>query len=558
MNVATRSATPEPIKLLLLALGGEGGGVLADWIVDTARAQGLPVQATSVPGVAQRTGATSYYLELLPAPMVDREGRAPVFCLSPTSGDLDLVVSSELLETARALERGLLDETRTVLISSTGRALTVAEKMQQADGRFDLGRIERAAQALSREAVLFDMQAEARAAGTVISSVLFGAIAASGLLPLPRAACEATIRGSGRGVAQSLAGFSRGFDGFVRARVARSALGTGTGTGTGAGGGAGAGAGAGQRARGEEPLDTLVALGRARLADYLDEAYAELYVSRIARIAQAERHAGSAGLLATGTTDSSVGPPADDLPATRAAARFLALWMGYEDVVRVADLKTRPQRFERIRADMHAQDHEPVVVREYLKPRAEEIAAVLPPLAARLLRGVAARRAGHGSDGIRLSTTSLHGLAALRLLAALRPLRRRSTRFALEQARIERWMAALLSALPAGPRSLGAAAADTALALEIARLPRLLKGYGDTWARGERAFDAIVQALAEPPLRAGETPAERAAAIAEAHRAALADPQGRALAQRLGQPAPEPKPQPVRFVARAASRGAGR
>ena len=515
---------PQPIKLLLLALGGEGGGVLADWIVDTARAQGLPVQATSVPGVAQRTGATSYYLELLPAPLADGEGRAPVFCLSPTSGDLDLVVSSELLETARALERGLLDETRTVLISSTGRALTVAEKMQQADGRFDLARIEQAAHALSREAVLFDMQAEARAAGTVISSVLFGAIAACGLLPLPRAACEATIRGSGRGVTQSLAGFARGFDGFARARAPGTSP-------------------PHPPTRGSESLDTLVGLGRARLADYQDEAYAELYVSRIASISQAERHAGS---------------PPDDLPATRAAARFLALWMGYEDVVRVADLKTRPQRFERIRADMQARDHEPVVVREYLKPRAEEVAAVLPPLAARLVRGVAARRAGKGSDGIRLSTTSLHGLAALRLLAALRPLRRRSTRFAQEQARIERWMSALLSALPTGPRPLGAAPGDTSLALEIARLPRLLKGYGDTWARGERAFDAILEGLAEPPLRAGEAPAARAVAIAEAHRAALADPQGRALARQLGRPAPEPKPQPVRFVARTASRGASR
>lgn len=540
---------PVPVKLLLLALGGEGGGVLADWIVDTARAQGLPVQATSVPGVAQRTGATSYYLELLPAPLPVSAGRAPVFCLSPTSGDLDLVVSSELLETARALERGLLDEARTVLISSTGRALTVAEKMQQADGRFDLARIESAAHALSREAVLFDMQAEARAAATVISSVMFGAIAACGLLPLPREACEATIRRSGRGVAQSLAGFARGFDACMKAQLATAAKSATASSVTASSPVASAPT---PPARGEEPLDTLVALGRARLADYQDEAYAELYASRIARIAQAERHAGAAGPADSAST------PADDLPAARAAARFLALWMGYEDVVRVADLKTRPQRFERIRADLQARDHEPVVVREYLKPRAEEIAAVLPPRAARLLRTVASRRAGRGGDGIRLSTTSVHGLAALRLLAALRPLRRRSTRFAQEQARIERWLAALLAALPAGPRALGAAPADTSMALEIARLPRLLKGYGDTWARGERAFDAIVQALAEPPLRAGETPAQRAAALAEAHRAALSDPNGRALAQRLGQPAPEPKAQPVRFVARAASRAAGR
>ena len=47
-------------------MGGEGGGVLMDWIVKTAIAAGLPVQATSIPGVAQRTGATTYYIEIWP------------------------------------------------------------------------------------------------------------------------------------------------------------------------------------------------------------------------------------------------------------------------------------------------------------------------------------------------------------------------------------------------------------------------------------------------------------------------------------------------------------
>ena len=49
----------QPISILLCALGGEGGGVLADWLVDVARHAGYPAQATSIPGVAQRTGATT-------------------------------------------------------------------------------------------------------------------------------------------------------------------------------------------------------------------------------------------------------------------------------------------------------------------------------------------------------------------------------------------------------------------------------------------------------------------------------------------------------------------
>ena len=71
LNEPTMSAT-QPIKIAILAMGGEGGGVLADWIVDLGEHNGYLAQTTSVPGVAQRTGATIYYVELYPA----RAGRA--------------------------------------------------------------------------------------------------------------------------------------------------------------------------------------------------------------------------------------------------------------------------------------------------------------------------------------------------------------------------------------------------------------------------------------------------------------------------------------------------
>ena len=60
-RTATRSRT-----LLICALGGEGGGVLTEWLVDVARHAGYAAQSTSIPGVAQRTGATTYYLEVFP------------------------------------------------------------------------------------------------------------------------------------------------------------------------------------------------------------------------------------------------------------------------------------------------------------------------------------------------------------------------------------------------------------------------------------------------------------------------------------------------------------
>lgn len=54
------------LTLAIVALGGEGGGVLADWIVAVAEQAGHYAQSTSVAGVAQRTGATVYYVEIYP------------------------------------------------------------------------------------------------------------------------------------------------------------------------------------------------------------------------------------------------------------------------------------------------------------------------------------------------------------------------------------------------------------------------------------------------------------------------------------------------------------
>src|SRR5512138_109911 len=54
-----------PISIAVLAIGGQGGGVLVDWIVALAEGQGWIAQSTSVPGVAQRTGATIYYIEMI-------------------------------------------------------------------------------------------------------------------------------------------------------------------------------------------------------------------------------------------------------------------------------------------------------------------------------------------------------------------------------------------------------------------------------------------------------------------------------------------------------------
>ncbi len=94
-NSETPLESVQPISVLVGALGGEGGGVLTDWIVAAAMANGYPVQSTSIPGVAQRTGATTYFIELFPRLRSELNGRAPVLSLYPAPGRVDLAVRQD-------------------------------------------------------------------------------------------------------------------------------------------------------------------------------------------------------------------------------------------------------------------------------------------------------------------------------------------------------------------------------------------------------------------------------------------------------------------------------
>ena len=209
-----------PITILIAALGGEGGGVMADWLMEAATHSGYPAQATSIPGVAQRTGATTYYLEIYPAQRSALGGKEPVLSLTPSPGNVDVMVASELVEAGRAMLNGFVSPERTTLIASTHRIYATVEKMQMADGRFESARVHDAAKELAKAAVLFDMRALAQESGTVINAVLFGAMAGSGVLPLSREVCEQAIRRGGRGAEASLRGFAAGYDIAARQRPA--------------------------------------------------------------------------------------------------------------------------------------------------------------------------------------------------------------------------------------------------------------------------------------------------------------------------------------------------
>jgi indolepyruvate ferredoxin oxidoreductase beta subunit len=512
-----------PIAILIGALGGQGGGVLAEWLVDAATRGGYVAQATSIPGVAQRTGATTYYVEVFPEPRSALGGRMPVLGLYPVPGNVDLVIASELLEAARVIQAGHVTPDRTLLIASTSRTLTTAEKMALGDGRASSAQLVEAARQQSRRLVTLDMDAIARSAGTVVSSVMLGAIAASSVLPLARDVFEDVVRAGGIGVDASL----RGFDEAYAATLAKpepAAVPAAT--------RAAISADARREATAfPEPVREMVALGYDRVVAFQDVRYGELFIERLRAIDRAER-----GHAAKVPSDARV---------VRETARFLALWMAFDDIVRVAALKSGRARFARVRGEIGATQNDVVRIVDHFKPGVPEFAGLLPPALARRLVRYDARRQARGREPLawplHLRTHTVHGFALLRMLAGLRRVRRLGARYADEQQAIERWLHAVELACTQDP----------ALGYEVALCGRLVKGYGATNARGKanllHILDHVVVGSAGRPAQ------ERAAAIHSAREAALADEGGKALDAELvrqGAPARPVVAQPIRFVPR--------
>lgn len=468
-HIASTLSSHKPLTIAVLATGGQGGGVLTDWIVQLAEAQGWAAQSTSVPGVAQRTGSTIYYIELMRPQGAD----APVFALMPTPGDVDVVIAAELMEAGRAIARGFVTPSRTTLITSSHRALAVVEKIVPGDGIRDPQAVLDAAEVAAKKIIAFDMNALAESSGSVISAVLLGSLAAAQVMPFERSAFEAAIRAGGKGVEASLRAFSAACERVQRSprdsvsSVAHKSLPT-------------------LPATVEHPqlrqlldritqqfplqLQPIVFAGVRRLVDFQDASYADEYLDQLSRLHHLDAEAGGAQRSFAFSAE---------------AAKYLAVAMAYDDVIRVADLKTRGGRFQRVRAEAGAKQGQVLQTTEYMHPRLEEVLGTLPASIGSFierrprLRAALDRRINRGR---RIRTDAVFPFLLLYVLGNARFLRRRSRRHQDEQAHRERWLAVATEHM----------AGSYELATEILTCRRLVKGYSDTHARGMSKFDRIL------------------------------------------------------------------
>jgi indolepyruvate ferredoxin oxidoreductase beta subunit len=483
-------------------MGGQGGGVLTDWIVQLAENHGWVAQSTSVPGVAQRTGATIYYIEAMP-PL---DGRKPILSLTPTPGDVDVVMASEFMEAGRSILRGLVTPDRTTLIASNHRSFAIGEKITPGNGIADSGAVTGAIGVAAKNEIIFDMNALSIANGSVISAALFGALAGAGVLPFPRESYLDVIRAGEKGANASIRTFDAAFDraqGKTQDAVPAAAQAKSSDTPTSVTTDPQLVALA-ARLKQELPASAvaIAQAGLRKVVDFQDVAYGAEYLDILKSLHATDRNSGGA---------------AHDFTFTQTAAKYLANAMSYDDVIRVADLKTRATRRARVEKELELSDNQLLQTTEFMHPRMEEVMGTLP---AGLARWLDARPGLVGwldrriNKGRRVRTYSLPWFLALYAVGGMRGMRRRSLRHAVETAHRDEWLKVATDAV----------ASNYQLGVEVLQCHRLVKGYSDTHSRGLSKFDKALSAIKLVARR--DDAADWARRLREA---ALKDPAGKEL-----------------------------
>ncbi len=452
------------IKLAILAVGGQGGGVLTNWIVDLAEQNGWVAQSTAVAGVAQRTGATIYYVEMAP-----QQAKRPIFSLAPSVGDVDILIAAELMEVGRAIQRGFVSPNRTCLIGSSHRLHAVSEKINPGDGRAEDQVIFDAAHSSAQRVLLHNYDRLAIQNGSYISASLFGALAASKALPFTPAQFETILEQSGRAAVRSIAAFNAALKAEPLTAPERAQQ-----------------TAPGAKAQGPQKLmakwnalqqriaqlpnecQDMALAGLKKSIEFQDVAYGEPYLATLEHFAKKV--------------------PTDRPDILTELAKHLANAMAYDDLIRVADLKTRRQRLTRIESEVHLQSADGLKLTEYFHPRAEEICGLMPPKLGRWFEKNPSRFAWldrRVNKGRRIRSNGFWGFGTLYLLGGLKWWRKHTLRDQIERDHRAAWLTEIERHLADHPD----------LALELIKCRRLIKGYSDTHHRSLSKFARIFENL---------------------------------------------------------------
>lgn len=478
------------IKILIPAVGGQGGGVLTEWVVQAFFLEDFDAQGISLPGLSQRGGSTVYYLEAHPKP--ETESKSIIFAQFPVPGEVDIILAQEFLELGRALELGYGSD-KTTIVTSSHRVYSTLEKMPIGSGIYSDDNLRKLAAGFSNRFIELNALELSKKHGMdelAVNAILLGALSASGALPLDKESFIRSIEMVGVAVNASLKAFEAGWEyakngdtsavedtakwrSFVKERVdnleekekeaylARVSI-----------------------IESEYPkhLREILAESIYRLIDYQDLNYADKYLSEV----------NSAKIIDTNTKGSN-------FKLTELYAKNLALLMSYEDGIRVAELKIKSDRFKRIREEMRLKDNQVFHVVDYLKPDAEEIYGLLPNILVVPILGFTQsrmfkkiwRRKKPLTMGQTPVSNSFSGYLRLWMLTKIKFLRPVSFRYKKEYRLIKKYTEAINKY----------ASYDYKLACLIAKSAQMVKGYGRVRRRTMDAFyrflDNIISPLAE-------------------------------------------------------------
>jgi len=485
----------ELIKILIPAVGGQGGGVLTEWLVQAFFLEEHDVQAISLPGLSQRGGSTVYYLEACSKKLSN--GRPIIYSQYPVPGDVDIILAQEFLELGRILELGYGSD-RTIIISSTHRIYSTLEKLPIGSGIYSNQNLEKLAQNFSSNFFGVDVLDLAKKNGMdelSINAMLYGILAASDALPINKDSYLKSIEKVGVAVKSNMEAFNIGWE-YIKNNGSNN-----------------------EREKLNDPealisekLDEFDDKHREeyqelinslrdnypdnllgvlieavhRLIDYQGIWYATKYIKDVDNICQIEKQ------LRKNSSE-----------LTEQFAKNLALWMSFEDGIRVADLKINSSRFKRIKEEMMIKSNQVFKVIDYLKPDSAEIYGLLPytivaPFV-KLSESDFFKKIWKRKKPLTFSqkpvTTTFMGFIRLWFLTKFKRFRPYSYRFVIEHRVIDKYKSSVQKY----------AKMDYELGLIIARSGKIIKGYGNVRRRSIRDFNRFLDNIIGPIAKIDES-----------------------------------------------------